>query len=75
MRSEITRAIDLVERAKNDLKDNVEGDADTCPAIRYFPGNARVYCKGRTCGSRKRTSPYSVTPRIVRSADVASAVL
>ncbi|RCW82282.1 BAB2_0123 family type IV secretion system effector [Phyllobacterium bourgognense] len=73
VRSEITRAIDLVERAKNDLKDNVRvmpasvQQADTAPATPAFIAKAAP------------VAPAKILPvfvnRVVRSADVASAVL
>ncbi len=73
VRSEITRAIDLVERAKNDLKDNVRvmptpvQQSDIAPATPAFVAKAVPVAPAKNL-------PVFVN-RIVRSADVASAVL
>ena len=73
VRSEITRAIDLVERAKNDLRDNVRvmptpvQQSDMAPATPAFVAKAVPVAPAKNL-------PVFVN-RIVRSADVASAVL
>ena len=55
VRSEITRAIDLVERAKNDLKDNVRVMPTPVQQSDIAPAMPALYCKGRTCGSRQES--------------------
>lgn len=71
VRSEITRAIDLVERAKSDLKDGVR-----TPAVSVQPSFTAA--KAASAPAQPET-PAKILPvfvnRIVRSADVASVVL
>ncbi|MEK1888873.1 MAG: hypothetical protein AAAB35_15155 [Phyllobacterium sp.] len=72
VRSEITRAIDLVERAKSDLKDGVR-----MPPVSVQPSMAAPKTSAPTAAQAEppaRTLPVFVN-RIVRTADVASVVL
>lgn len=71
VRSEITRAIDLVERAKSDLKDGVR-----TPAVSVQPSfvPAKAASAPAQSATPAKTLPVFVN-RIVRSADVASVVL
>ena len=70
VRSEITRAIALVERAKTDLKDGVR-----TPALSVQPSMAAAKAAiPAPVEAPARTVPVFVN-RIVRSADVASVVL
>ncbi len=76
VRSEITRAIDLVERAKTDLKDGVRPSAvpvQPAPVAAKSSGPAFVSASAQA-EPPARPLPVFVN-RIVRSADVASAVL
>jgi hypothetical protein len=83
VRSEITRAIDLVERAKSALKDGVRPASAPAqpPAASPRPAMPAFVCASPTMHDQvappevpARTLPVFVN-RIVRSADVASVVL
>jgi hypothetical protein len=81
VRSEISRAIDLVERAKSDLKDGVRPTSATAqpPAVTPRPAipafvSASPAMRDQVAPPEARTLPVFVN-RIVRSADVASVVL
>ena len=70
VRSEITRAIELVERAKSDLKDGVR-----TPPLSIQPSTeAPKAATTATSETPARTLPVFVN-RIVRSTDVATVVL
>jgi len=73
VRSEITRAIDLVERAKNDLKDNVRMMSAPVQQSTAAPATHAFVAKAAPVASAKNLPVF--VNRIVRSADVASAVL
>lgn len=77
VRSEITRAIDLVERAKSDLKDGVRPlplPVQPPAALPPLVARAAPVLPAQQPGAPARALPVFVN-RIVRSADVASAVL
>ena len=73
VRSEITRAIDLVERARNDLKDNVRVMPIPVQQSDIAPAMPALVAKAAPVASAKNLPVF--VNRIVRSADVASAVL
>ncbi|CAN7699139.1 hypothetical protein LJR231_005765 [Phyllobacterium sp. LjRoot231] len=73
VRSEITRAIDLVERAKNDLKDNVRVIPAPFQQSTVAPGMPAFVAETAPVAPAKNLPVF--VNRIVRRADVASAVL
>jgi len=73
VRSEIARAIDLVERAKNDLKDNVRVIPAPVQQSTVAPATPAFVAKVAPVTPAKNLPVF--VNRIVRSADVASAVL
>jgi hypothetical protein len=84
VRSEITRAINLVERAKNDLKDGVRSSPDIAqPSIATprptMPAFVSALAEAQRDPMARPETPAKALPvfvnRIVRSADVASVVL
>jgi hypothetical protein len=84
VRSEITRAIDLVERAKSDLKDGVRTSPATVqPSIATprpaMPAFISASAEPRRDSPAQPEAPARALPvfvnRIVRNADVASVVL
>lgn len=84
VRAEITRAIDLVERAKNDLKDGVRpppNPAQSAMATQRpaMPSFVSASTEPRRDPPAQQAAPAKALPvfvnRIVRSADVASIVL
>ncbi|MEK1852668.1 MAG: hypothetical protein AAAC48_12590 [Phyllobacterium sp.] len=83
VRSEITRAIDLVERAKSDLKDGVRPASATAQPSPATPRPAMPAFVSASPAMRDLVAPPEVPARtlpvfvnrIVRSADVASVVL